>query len=92
MIYRYADLGEAVEALLDQEMIYHFEGERGVRQLETLVEALDIEYQDFNYFLADNPGAQQAIVDWICDQNLSHWRTNVEAMIEDAELGNEALR
>lgn len=45
---------------------HHFEGERGVRNLEQLVK--DIGYDNgIEEFLADNQGAMEVIVEWISE-------------------------
>lgn len=54
-----------VEALLDQEEIYSFEGHSGVDNLERLCRALDENYSNIREFLEDNPGACECIRGWI---------------------------
>jgi len=36
-------------------------------------------------FLRDNSGAQQAIVDWIGEQESPEWKENLESMLEEDE-------
>lgn len=64
----------------DAHKMYRFEGDSGVRHLRELCEALDPEnYRDMDDFLADNPGACDAIVEFICewlDRNKS-WKDNL---------------
>lgn len=73
------DIDDPVQYFLDAKKIRWFEGESGVRNLETLVETLDRSYRDMQSFLADNPGACNAIVDFItewADRN-DQWKENL---------------
>lgn len=77
--------------LLDQwENTYgRYEGDSGVRNLEQLCTALDPDhYKDLEDFLADNPGACDAMVDWIINEldTTKHWKEN---LIETFELKKE---
>lgn len=70
-------LSELLQEYCEEERIHHFEGARGVRSLEKITKALG--YDDrfagtIDNFLQDNPGAQQALYDWIADQDLPEWR------------------
>lgn len=71
-----------VEAWQDENKVYHFEG--STRNLEKLVRAIG--YDDLDYFLSDNPGAQEAIVDFICEwtNRNTEWRENLEAELPPA--------
>lgn len=59
----------AAEELLDEYIRYqdryHLEGESGVACLENLFEAIG--YDDLCSFLADNPGAQEALEQFVRD-------------------------
>lgn len=62
---------EIVDKYLQDNNIYHFEGDSGVENLEKLVEALGYKDTGFRFgtpveaFLSDNPGAQELIVEFI---------------------------
>lgn len=71
---------EVLDTFIDQEGIHNFEGRRGVVNLCRLVRALgykDPYHQmqlsekasigDLIMFLEDNPGAMEAIVNWVAD-------------------------
>lgn len=66
-----------------------FEGERGVRHLNDLCNAIGYDAHGFAYgsslevFLADNPGAQAAIVKWIERQNIGEWKDNLETELTE---------
>lgn len=72
LLYKWQDIAK----------VHHFEG--STRNLEKLVNVLGYRDQGFgdavHEFLCDNPGAQQAIVEWIgewIDRN-SDWREAME--------------
>ena len=63
----------AVDELLDtymDECVVNFntEGEDGVDSLQDLFTVLNSQYESIGDFLSDNPGAQEAILDWIRKQ------------------------
>ena len=70
-------------------------GPSGVRNLEYLAEDLGYTSGSFigNHplfnFLADNPGAIQAIIDWIGDQNIPEWAENLECVLGDKDEDHE---
>lgn len=76
------DLSELLEEYTSQEKCYRLEGSTGVRNLEKIVEALGYDSRFAGSaiinFLEDNPGAQQAIYDWIAEQNLPEWCESIE--------------
>ena len=89
------DLGELVDAYLDQEGIHSFESDRGVRSLGNLFRALDGKYSDIRDFLADNSGACEAIVEWIKSTNVQEWKENLESVVgsgDDQEDEDEDFR
>ena len=71
---------DILERFLNQERMYHLEGDRGLEHLNNLANTLGYQRSGFMYgsslerFLSDNPGAQQAIVDWISNQNVEQWK------------------
>jgi hypothetical protein len=87
-----------VEAYQDQEKITRTEGRRGVENLARLTAALG--YHDPMYFgqfsakasigdlivfFEDNPGAIEAVVEWIKDQSSPEWRTSLEDQLADTD-------
>jgi hypothetical protein len=81
------ELYELVEAFMSQKRI-RLEGERGVEGLNKLTEALGYNGTNFMWgssletFLADNPGAMEALVEWIMDQHAPEWVENLESEVE----------
>lgn len=79
---------ELVECWKDKNKAWCFEGDAGLDKLTKLIEALGYEGHGFKYgspieaFLSDNPGAQDAIVDFIGEWvgRNDDWR----ACLEDA--------
>lgn len=71
----------------DQNRMWHFEGARGVRNLEKVVS--EVCGYDGNWgnvletFLQDNPGAVEAVVNWIREANCLEWRQNLEELVEE---------
>ena len=72
---------------------HYLEGEAGVRALTDLTTVLGYKATGFMYgsaietFLADNPGAQQALISWIEDQELPEWNTALIEAIEEQDNG-----
>jgi len=76
------ELSELLDNFLAQKKIYRFEGPQGRENLITIVRALG--YRSWNRydtdqgraleaFLEDNPGAIEAIVEWIKKQGSQEW-------------------
>jgi len=96
---READGDTILSEFLDQKEMYHFEGDSGVENLNKVCSAIGYRAHGFRYgtslevFLSDNPGAQQAILDWI-GQHIgiaSEWSENLsnEIELEDVEEDEE---
>jgi hypothetical protein len=72
------------------DLIYQFtdehpgswEMESGVQRLEALVSGLSTSYGSLEAFFADNPGAIEAVVEWIAAQNLPEWRESLEESLD----------
>ena len=90
-----------MDAYLDQHEYYNFEGRRGVERLCQL--AGDLGYRDPHHslqltrtacvgnlimFLEDNPGAIEAIVNWVRETNSNEMSSNLAdvTQLDDAEL------
>ena len=72
-----------MEKYLDQNRMYSFEGARGVRFLCKIIGVLG--YSDYSDFMEDNPGAIEAIVEWIGDQNCPEWSQLIQSELEDKD-------
>lgn len=75
--------------------MYSFEGSRGVRHLEQIATEVCGYTPDFSgvmmTFFMDNPGAIEAVVEWIGNQRNADWKENLEAMAgpsEEDEVGD----
>jgi hypothetical protein len=72
-----------------------FEGTTGVRNLETIAKTLGYNESGFRYgtpiesFLSDNPGAIEAIVEWIGKQNVPEWQITLEEEVAPEEEEEE---
>lgn len=67
-------------ALCDREGLYNLEGARGVRNFTKIVNVLG--YESMTDFLEDNPGALEAMFEWLCDTNLVDWEESLDAELE----------
>jgi len=72
-------LPKLVDTFLDKNQLYHFEGDRGVGNLEKLLKEIGYKGHSFKYgtpveaFLSDNPGAIEALIEWIKETNVKEW-------------------
>ena len=78
---------EQLDLFCEQNRIYSFEGERGVENLTTIIQALGYVPDRFcnggdvlKEFLADNSGMMEAMYAWLCDTNVPEWRVRIEAL------------
>jgi hypothetical protein len=79
-----------LDSYIQQEGMYHFEGDRGVRYLETIAGVLGythgiMGHSELLTFLSDNPGAQEALVNWIGEQIVPEWNDSLEGQLDDTE-------
>jgi hypothetical protein len=87
---------EVMQEFLDENKMHHFEGDRGVKQLNEICKALGYKEQCYmngtslEEFLRDNSGACQAIVDWITEwiDRCPEWKEAL-SFEEDEEEENE---
>ncbi len=81
-------LEHRLEQYQTQEEMWHFEGEGAMHNLNKIANVLGYREDGFKYgsslerFLQDNPGACEAIIEWIGEQSDTEWH---EAFT--AELG-----
>ena len=77
-----------LDKFIDQNRMYHWEGSTGVRNLDKLVKAIGYNdrYGDaIHNFLCDNPGAIEAIVEWIRDGRCTDWAEMLAEEVCDEE-------
>jgi hypothetical protein len=72
------DFSEHLDAYMDQNRMYRFEGERAIKNLNQI--AIDIGYDDSwlgNHplidMLEDNPGMCEAMVEWLKENGSPEW-------------------
>lgn len=96
------DMGELVDYYLDQEGCRRTEGRAGLVMLATLSQGLG--YKDPMYFgqltpkasmgdlmefFQDNPGAVQAVVEWVKEQRAPEWQTRLLEICPDFDSEEE---
>ena len=79
-----------MEDYLANNKMYSFEGPRGVRNLEQIATEVCGYTPDFSgvmaNFFQDNPGAIEAVVEWIGTQAMKgDWKDNLESLVGPAE-------
>jgi len=85
------DLSELLEEFCDKKRLYCFEGDRGIEKFEQIVSQLGYEPNGFKYgslvevFLADNPGAIQALVEWIGSINSPEWVESIKSALKQSD-------
>lgn len=83
------DLSDILEQYLTENRFHHFEGDSGMDRMTKVCEDLGYPGHGFKYgtpiesFLSDNPGAMQAILDWVGEQNIPEWRENLESHLSE---------
>jgi hypothetical protein len=84
-----ANPSEILYEYCEQNKIWHFEGDSGLRNLNQLTKNMGYGGHGFKYgssleeFLSDNPGAQTAIMEWI-GENINE--EQVENLANEIEL------
>ena len=83
---------DQLNAYMEQERMYHVEGETGVAHLAKIVGVLGYDGDHYKRdetmiaeFLADNSGAMEAIVNWIGEQNVPEWKENLTNAIREVD-------
>lgn len=70
-----------IQAFKDQNNIHNFEGERGVKNFEKIIRAIDSNYSSVHDFLADNSGCIEAMLEWMSKWmdrlQSSEWKENL---------------
>lgn len=86
------DFAQNFDKYLDQNNLTRTEGEAGVSNLESLAKALGYTQNGFRHgdpislFLADNPGAIEAIHYWIRSTALNEWSEALELEEDEEEM------
>lgn len=89
-------LDEVIDEYVSHKKMYHFEGDTGVERLNTFTKDMGYDRHGFAYgspleaFLSDNPGAQEAIINWIRDQNIKDWKESLESCLPAEEVVENA--
>lgn len=80
-----SNLKQLVKSWTEENKAWHREGSRGVKNLCKLLSVLGYGYnsahdstENLISFLEDNPNAVDAIISWICKQDLNAWKENVK--------------
>jgi len=76
-------MSEVLDMFMTLENIYHFEGRAGVNNFSKICKALG--YDSVDDFLEDNPGALNAIVEWISGQEVEDWKEKLLSITKDNE-------
>lgn len=85
------DMSDLVDEFCDFHSLYHFEGDSGLRKLETFLKALGYKGHNFKYgsiiesFLSDNSGAVLAMMEWVREQNNTEWKDNLESELPEGD-------
>lgn len=80
-------LGDLLGQYMTENRMHHFEGDSGLEKLEKLFTALGYAGHGFRWgspieaFLADNPGAIEAILTWVEDQDSDEWCVNIDCCL-----------
>lgn len=83
-------LDRLVSEFVDQNNL-RFEGDSGVESFEKLVEAMGYKAHAFRFgqlaevFLSDNPGAIEALVEWISKQRIQEWANNLQSHLSELD-------
>lgn len=91
------NLGDLLNEYMGQEKLTRTDGEKGVQNLCKILNALG--YHDKQYFgqfqggsygslimfLEDNPGAVEAITNWVAEENVDEWAEAIESCLDEKE-------
>jgi hypothetical protein len=85
-VRRTGDMADLIEKFQDKNKIYSFEGSRGERNFEKIVNVLG--YRSMSEFFEDNSGCFEAMVEWLGGQRNPEWIAAMEAEV-GSEVGSE---
>ena len=76
---------DLMQRYLDANKINSLECESGVRKMEKVMKEVCGYSNDWSgtmhNFFADNPGAMEAVVEWISSQRVPEWKENLENLV-----------
>ena len=85
---------DKMTSYMAQNRMYHFEGERGVNNLEKVMKEVCGYGSDWGgtmrNFFSDNPGAIEAVLQWVSEQQSTEWTANLDALIEEEDESIES--
>ena len=80
---------EKLMQYMDENRMHSFDGERGVRNLEKVMKEVCGYGSDWNgvlhNFFTDNPGAINAVLEWIGDSRSPEWEENLNNLVSTDE-------
>ena len=80
---------ELLQEYMANNCMFQFEGERGIRNLERVMKEVcgyDSEWGGvLHNFFSDNPGAVEAVLEWIGNQANGEWKENLESLVGPEE-------
>ena len=86
-----AEPSEIFQTYIDQKKMWQWEGDSGMEKLNTIAKDLGYKGNGFKYgsnlecLLSDNPGCQEAIVEWIREHLSEEQTENIANEIEVKE-------
>jgi hypothetical protein len=86
-----ANLEDLMEEYKETNKLYNFEGERGLGNLNKILKAIGYKGHQFLYgspiesFLSDNPGAIDAMLEWIAEQDIEEWRDEITTHLPEED-------
>lgn len=88
------DTAELLQDFISDERL-HFEGDSGLKSLNKVAEAIGYNGHSYAFgspleeFLSDNPGAQEALIEWIGKTNAPTWREFLTVEDEEESVGED---
>jgi len=89
------EFSELLEEYTDQESIHRYEGNQGLDNLNKICHAIGYRGHGFKYgssleeFLGDNPGACEAIIEWLGEQEIPQFREELITYLNEPEESEE---
>jgi hypothetical protein len=84
---------DKLQQYLDANKMHNFEGHTGVDRMKKIMRNVCGYEQMFSglmeNFFADNPGAIQAVVEWIESQNCPEWANNLDDLVGEEDEVSE---
>jgi len=94
-------LTDLIQEWQDEKKVHHFEGSRGFENLCKLTRAIgyrdplnQMQFRDgcvgdLMCFFEDNPGAMEAVINWIGEQDNDEWKESIESELPEKEVDEE---